>query len=260
MDEVKRRDLQIFLKQLVHPLKLQLLAVIIIIFIFARWSLFLPLPLFLYGTWAWFSSIKQRFHARRFQIMWESCEDRLERLDKGLKTLSKAKIADLQELPRTVKEVADSLYQALRRADIVMHEVSSSEGWLISQSDPIPPAARDPQARALYDAAARSTMEYKDQVRLIMGGIERTEAQAAVFTSALDTLRVKMLGYRLINKLVESPSKDFMEAMVEARMQFDSIDKALDELEMTPFPKQITVMGDGTPVPEPEPIVEEEKA
>ena len=69
-----------------------------------------------------------------------------------------------------------------------------------------------------------------------------------------------MLGYRLINKLVESPSKDFMEAMVEARMQFDSIDKALDELEMTPFPKQITVMGDGTPVPELDPVVEEEKA
>lgn len=260
MDEVKRRDLQVFLKQLGNPFGLLIMAGVALIFLAAHWLFFLPLPLFLYGTWAWFSSISKRFHARRFQIMWESCNDRLERLDKALSALSKAKIADLQELPRTVKVVADSLYQALRRADIVMHEVSSSEGWLISQSDPIPPAAQDPQARALYDAAARSTMEYKDQVRLIMGGIERTEAQAAVFTSALDTLRVKMLGYRLINKQVESPSKDFMEAMVEARMQFDSIDKALEELEMTPFPKQITVMGDGTPVPEPQESVEEEKA
>ncbi|MCH8978594.1 MAG: hypothetical protein IH945_05050, partial [Armatimonadetes bacterium] len=40
---------------------------------------------------------------------------------------------------------------------------------------------------------------------------------------------------------------EFMQAMTEAKMQLDSIDKALDELELTPFPGL-----DGTPPPIPD--------
>jgi hypothetical protein len=69
-----------------------------------------------------------------------------------------------------------------------------------------------------------------------MGGVERTEAQAAVFTTTLDTLRMRMLGHRLAGRSPELAHTEFLQAMTEARMQLDSIDKALDELELTPFP------------------------
>ena len=54
-----------------------------------------------------------------------------------------------------------------------------------------------------------------------------------------------MLGYRLVGKDTETPTQDFLAALTEARMQLDSIDKALDELDLTPFPKTISIMPEG---------------
>jgi len=85
----------------------------------------------------------------------------------------------------------------------------------------------------------------------VMAGVERTEAQAAVFTTTLDTLRMKMLSYRLVGKETESPTQDFLAALTEARMQLESIDKALDELELTPFPRTVSIMPE-VPATEPE--------
>ena len=76
-----------------------------------------------------------------------------------------------------------------------------------------------------------------------------TEAQVAVFTTTLDTLRMKMLGYRLVGKDTESPTQDFLAAITEARMQLESIDKALEELDLTAFPKTISIMPDETNSP-----------
>ena len=105
----------------------------------------------------------------------------------------------------------------------------------------------DKQAQELYRIADKNIAEYRQHYIGVMAGVERTEAQAAVFTTTLDTLRMKMLSYRLVGKETESPTQDFLAALTEARMQLESIDKALDELELSPFPKTISVMPDAPP-------------
>jgi hypothetical protein len=53
---------------------------------------------------------------------------------------------------------------------------------------------------------------------------------------------MKMLGYRLVGKTPEIPSQDFLEALSEAKLQLDAIDKALDELDLSLLPKTIAVI------------------
>ncbi|MEJ5171286.1 MAG: hypothetical protein WHU10_09880, partial [Fimbriimonadales bacterium] len=102
-------------------------------------------------------------------------------------------------------------------------------------------APTDPQAKELYRIADRNIAEYRKLYDAVMAGVSRTEAQAAVFMTTLDTLRVKMLGYRLVDKSPEVPSQDFLEALGEARLQLDAIDKALEELDFSHLPKLIAV-------------------
>lgn len=88
-----------------------------------------------------------------------------------------------------------------------------------------------------------------------MAGVQRTEAQCAVYMTTLDTLRMKMIGYRLVGKSPEMSSQDFLEALAEARAQLQSIDTALDELDLGHYPKTISVV----PPAIPEEIVQELK-
>jgi len=145
--------------------------------------------------------------------------------------------------------IAEDLYRALRRSDLVATEVSSSEGWLVAQPRMGQAMSPDRQAQELYRIADKNIAEYRQHYFGIMAGVERTEAQVAVFTTTLDTLRMKMLGYRLVGKDTESPTQDFLAAITEARMQLESIDKALEELDLTAFPKTISIMPDETNSP-----------
>jgi hypothetical protein len=72
-----------------------------------------------------------------------------------------------------------------------------------------------------------------------MAGVQRTEAQSAVFMTTLDTLRMKMIGYRLVGRSPELSSHDFLEALAEARAQLQSIDTALEELDLGHYPKTV---------------------
>ena len=60
--------------------------------------------------------------------------------------------------------------------------------------------------------------------------------------TTLDTLRMKMLGYRLVGKSPEMPAQDFLEALAEAKLQLQAIDTALEELDLGQYPKQISVV------------------
>lgn len=190
---------------------------------------------------AYKASIPNRFRNKRFLYLWTNIEDRMKRLAEGMTALRKADIADLQELPGTVHTVRSQLYLALRRADMALNEISRSEGFLLGGQAPpnAPRSANDPQAARLWQEAHKASLEYRRLLAGILGSVERTEAQAALFSATLDTLRVKMLGYRLAGRPSDQPSLEFLQALTEARMQLDSIDKALDELEMTPFPTTI---------------------
>lgn len=244
--EIKRRDLRVFWARLLKPLPASIILILLALAVangtgflaWVFWNLAL-IGLGWHGVKSWMDSINDRFRHRRFKLLWDNAQDRLKRLDTAMASLKKAEVADLQELPATVKAVADGLYVALRRADAALSEVSQSEGFLLSQMDAPVPAASDRQAAKLWEAAHLTQKEYRRLLSGLLGSVERTEAQAALFSATLDTLRVKMLGYRLVGRPVETPSVEFLRDLAEARMQLDSIDKALEELELTPFPNSV---------------------
>jgi hypothetical protein len=60
--------------------------------------------------------------------------------------------------------------------------------------------------------------------------------------TTLDSVRVKMLGYRLVGRSPELATHEFLSAIAEARAQLQSIDTALDELDLSHYPRQISVV------------------
>lgn len=255
MDEIRRRNVQAFLRSFFSPLLIVVLLISIISLASAPRSVALGIIAFaltVHVVMSYVRSIPMRFRIRRFMLLWSSCEDRLARLRKAIDQLSKSRVAKLEELPKNIEQTAQNIYLALRRADLAEWEITKSEGWYLSQAKIPPKDSNDPQARELMRIADKNLLEYKQNLDSVLGGIERAEAQSTVFVTALDTLRVKMLGYRLAGRKVEEDSMEFLTALTEARMQLDAIDKALEELELTPMPQAVAVMPDSPLVQETE--------
>lgn len=124
---------------------------------------------------------------------------------------------------------------------MISHEVALTEKGLYNQPPPWVAPSHDPQAKELYRIADKNIAEYRQQFGAVMAGVQRTEAQCAVFMTTVDTLRMKMIGYRLVGRSPELSSQDFLEAMNEAKLQLRAIDEALEELELQPFPKTIAI-------------------
>jgi hypothetical protein len=256
MDDVRRWDRQILNREVMRPRRVfwGLVALFWAVFIaFATEVPFVAIFLSAIVAAVWIATAKAaaakaRFRHPRFRVLWEQAHERLDRFDQALVQSRKAKVAEFEELPRTVRAVGQGLYLALRRADMVFGELVRSEGALLYKDEIPHKGSPDAQANELYRVADRNVAEYKQQVRGVLAGVERTEAQVAVFTSTLDTLRVKLLSYRLTGRSPEMQSKEFLDSIVEAKMQFESIDKALEELEMTPWP--VTVATVPPPLPE----------
>jgi hypothetical protein len=53
-----------------------------------------------------------------------------------------------------------------------------------------------------------------------------------VFISALDSMRVQILGHRLVGDTVPAEKEVFLEAMSDIRAQLNSINEALEELDL----------------------------
>lgn len=263
MDDIRKRDIQLFVRELADPMRLvvtlAMLALIWVVGFGANHSLAIPVM----GTFivlcssaftAWNTSITKRFLNKRTQALWEGCKDRFARFEEVLGKMRKDQIADLHEMPNTIRGVAESLYYALRRADMISHEVHASERSMIAQPPVWKAGSSDPQSQELYRLADRNIAEYRAQYAGVMAGVERTEAQSAVFMTTVDTLRMKMIGYRLVGRSPELASQDFLEALAEARMQLQSIDTALEELDLGHYPKTISAVLPTSPPPIPEEI------
>lgn len=248
MDEIRRQDLRAFLRELFRFTRMVLwfgLAFLAykILGGLKLWEGFAVVPLLAWFATAYLDSIPRRFINRRFLLLWESCKDRLDRFNEALSHNRRQKIAEFEEMPKTIESVSHSLYLALRRADMMFQEITRSEGWLAGQPHQPPPIqSQDAQAQELYRIADKNIAEYRQHFSAVMAGVQRAEAQAAVFTTTLDTLRMKMLGYRLSGRKPELSSLEFLESLTEAKMQLEAIDKALEELELTPFPKTIAIL------------------
>lgn len=252
MDDIRRQDIKAFLREMMSPTRV-ILTVFACVFVglvvgladsggwfraFAFWFLLVAGSM----ATAYNASLRHRFLNKRYEALWKGCQDRLVRFNEVLKRLRKNQLADFREMPQTIHAVADSLYIALRRADVISHEVLKTERNLYAAPPAWSAAPTDPQSKELYRIADRNIAEYRQQFAGVMAGVERAEAQSAVFMTTLDTLRMKMLGYRLLGRSPEMPSHDFLEALAEAKMQLNAIDTALEELELGSYPKTISVM------------------
>lgn len=241
MNDIKQRDKELFLKELFSFGRFFLVGSLLFIFIITGWKvLWLFLLLAVAGVCvktAFTRSVEKRFKNRRFLLLWTACQDRLKRFNKAFSDSTRDGVVELQELPKTIVDVGSNLYVALRRADIIIDEVSASEGWLAPPKAQAGPIGPDQKTQELYRLADKNIAEYRQNYQGVIARVERTEAQAAVFTTTLDTLRMRMLGHRLASSSPELEHDDFLQAMAEARLQLDSIDKALEELDQTPYPK-----------------------
>ena len=248
MDEIRKQDMRLFFRELLSPLRLGATTALVVIILAASTSIgakalpFALIVVLMSSIWAWTEAEKRRFLNKRSHSLWLGCQDRLARFEEVLKKMRREQVAALNEMPNTIRNVSASLYVALRRADLISHEVQLSEKGLYSE----PPAwinpSSDPQSQELYRIADKNIAEYRAQFAGVMAGVQRTEAQCAVYMTTLDTLRMKMIGYRLVGKSPEMSSQDFLEALAEARAQLQSIDTALDELDLGHYPKTISVV------------------
>lgn len=254
MEDIAKRDRFVLLREIFRWDRV--LGYLILFMVFAS-ALSSPMPMFppkavilgLCLAWAGITvrhayklHLDKRWHDGRYRDLWKACVDRRTRLNDALAKLKKSKIADLQELPRSADKLLSDIYTALRRADLVYHEVSQSENRTA------PPLLgghtrfiSDNQAQELFKVADRNIAEYSQQYRRVLAGVERSEAQAVVFATTLDTLRVRMLGYRLTGSSPEADTREFLNVVTEAKMQFQAIDQALEEIELTPFPETVVV-------------------
>jgi hypothetical protein len=201
------------------------------------------------GLFTWLNgarreAIEKRFRSPRHRSLWQGAEDRMKQFEAGLKKLRKERVADLQDLATNLRATAEALYYALRRADLLLDEIQGSEAVVHRRPPSIPLDSSDPQAQELYRIADRNIAEYRQRLATVMAGVQRTEAQAAVFSTTLDTLRVRMLGHRIVGRVQEAHQEDFLYALTEAKMQLSAIDQALEEIEMTPLPKSVVILPD----------------
>lgn len=261
MDDVARQDLRLFLKELLAPWRLILLGVsLVFLWSMPLWPdkvaqrIFITLTFLIYWVaTSYNNSLGKRFISKKYQAMWNGCNDRLKRFEEVLKRLKKHQIANLNEMPNTIRMTGKAIYKALRKADIMSSEVEKTERDPYLAPPIFQSLTNDPQSKELYRLADKNIAEYRQHFAGVMAKVHRTEAQSAYYMTTLDSLRMRMLGYRLAGNSPELSSEEFMSALAEARAQLQSIDTALEELDLGHYPKTISVV----PPPMPTDAVEE---
>lgn len=246
-EEIKREDRKIFFREFFQLRRLILIAIWIGSSVGVTAASFWAIVPILIGMAAHvgFSEAaarKKRFLTARFAELWNGCRDRFFDFKAGVQKLEKAGVVTFEDLPINIERLSMNLYNALRRADLMYVEIEEVEGKHRFQPGVpmVPPA--DAQTQALYQQAERTIGEYRNSYNELIAGIQRTEAQAAVFIHTLDVLRVKMHGYRLIGKSPSLGSQEFLSALAEAKVTLQSIDTALDELDLSVYPTTISVV------------------
>lgn len=252
MEDIRRHDMKLFTKELLNVWCIGAVTGFLVVFFrllasgmqapSPTWLLFWLIMVVWQGMNAWTAAEKKRFTNKRLEALWKGCRDRLSRFEEVLAKLRKEQIADLNEMPATIRGVGQSLYGALRRADMISAEIQLSEKDLYNRPPSWAATPTDSQSRELYRLADKNIAEYRAQFQGVMSGVERTEAQSAVYMTTLDTLRMKMLSYRLVGRQPDLDSSEFLIALSEARAQLSAIDRALDELDFSHYPQNVAVV------------------
>ncbi len=185
---------------------------------------------------------KNIFLHSRLESLWQTVEDRLARLDQACNSMKGQYSEDLTALQARVNHTAKTVFEALLRADLLQSELRKSEGSVSSPaygSQVHQAPSSDKQVQELYRIADKHVAEYRNRIAGLMAGIERCEAQATVFVTTLDTLRVRLLGYRLSGSNPEMEHKYFLESIGDVKQQLDAVDLALDSLSLERLASEI---------------------
>ncbi|MCW5943113.1 MAG: hypothetical protein KIS66_12835 [Fimbriimonadaceae bacterium] len=252
MDDIERQDRRLFLQEAIQFWRVFFLGgplAALVFFASPHDPLFAALlggPLLAWwAVGAYQDSVKRRFSSKRLEGLWKECENRLRLFDAVRQKMRKEQFADLQEMPKTVHRVGQGLYAALRRADLIAKDVQSTERELHARPPVWHSSSKDSQTQELYQLADRNIAEYRQHFQGVMAGVQRTEAQAAVFITTVDTLRMKLIGYRFAGKGPEMSHREFLSALSEAKLQLHAIDHALEELDFsTPLDPPVQVEPD----------------
>ena len=183
---------------------------------------------------------KAFFMNDRFNQLWASSEERYTSLQRVFKASRAKEREELESLPAYVDSIRKSLFEALTRADAVtiqidkLHEESSHFTNPNVQFGP----GSDPTARAIVTQADRNRAEYRQNMKVVQGGVQRTEAQVLLFMTTVDNLRVRMVGYSLRGQQTEASSYEFSQLLSDMHTQLKSIDSALEELNLPLFPSE----------------------
>lgn len=258
MEDIKKLDRQLFVGELISPSRLILSgffgfvpALLVYFAPFFEVKMIFGSVLLIIAIIHWRSAsaaaVKKRFRNGAFESLWRACQHRYRLFEEVVSKVKRDQIADFQEMPGTIKRVAESLYVALRRADLISSEVMETERGIYSQSTMWVPQIADKRTTELYKMADRNIAEYRQSFAGVMAGVKRTEAQAAVFQTTLDTIRMRMIGHRLIGKSPELANDDFLFSLHEAKLQLLAIDKALEELEFISIPPGVEMSLGQTP-------------
>lgn len=196
--------------------------------------------IWLYGTLC--EAKAKQFHSPRLRDMWLQCKDRMKRFDEVMARVRKDKIVELEELPRTLARTSESVYAALRRADQVTFEILKSERGISHAMPPRLSVSHDPQSTELYRIADKNLAEYRQHYSAVMAGVQQAEAQAEVFKTTVDTLRIRLLGMRLAGRSPQMASAELLTTLAEAKLQMQAINSALDELDLGLYPRTIEVV------------------
>lgn len=175
---------------------------------------------------------RRRFKNKRHSELWKAIQNRKHRFRQAIKRAPQHLGGSLTELPKSIDATQKHLYNLLRKADIVLYEITKSEGEAGLLTLPFGVLTSDPQTTELYTLADKNVADYKRHYEALIARVTRTEAQCALFISVLDDLRVQLLGHRLATPEAIPTQSEFINKMKEMQWQLDAIDKALDELDL----------------------------
>ncbi len=175
---------------------------------------------------------QKRFKTFEHAQLWKTIRDRQKRFKSALKSSPNHISVSLETIPKQVEQTAKQLYQSLREADLVKAEIIKSEGLGGLSGVPYSVHSSDKETTELYLLADKNVADYRKHFQSVSAVVTRTEAQCAVFISALDALRVQLLGHRLSREDDSIGREQFREKMTDIKTQLSSINSALLELNL----------------------------
>jgi hypothetical protein len=195
-------------------------------------------PVLYWAGRAYLRTKKFPFESTQILHVWNDAKDRISRLEAAIREQKKVLGVDMSDILTTVRRVHQSLFNALRNADDLADELTKSERSIgpIANAPPAAPiAGSGPETNRLLQIAEKQRAEYLKTHNSLHDSVSRTIAEARVFVNTLDNVRIRLLGYRMVNMSDDFGREEFLHSLTEVKTSLDSMDKSLGEINLDPF-------------------------